>query len=106
MKWSTSNTVNKDSYPIKPSSTSSQFQAFLSIKYRCYKPSTFIFHYHDYSIPNLEKEGYAIRFNDPYEITTKDAPTFHTMFNQTITLEIVPKVTKLDKSLVNEDLET
>ena len=110
MKWESYSTtyINKDSYPVKPTSTATEIAILLPHRYRCFNELndiTYRFKYLENSVPILEKEGYVIRFHDPYDIVTKDAPTFNTMTDQTISLGIIPKVTRIDESLVTEKLE-
>lgn len=105
MYWDSYKNINEELYPIQPTSTASEIEAFVPNIYRCYNPSLSYFRYPEYSVPNLEKEGYAIRFNDPYEILTTKSATIFTMTNQTITLGIIPKVSKIDESLIKEGLE-
>lgn len=105
ISWYTTKHIDKDSYPIKPTSTASEIQVVLPQEYRCFKSKTTYFKYHEYSIPQLKNEGFAIKFNDPYEILTKNAPTFFTMDLQTLTFEIAPKISRIDEALVEEDLE-
>lgn len=65
----------------------------------------YLFHYEDYSIPKFENDGFAIKFHDPYEIITKDAPTFYTTRSNKLVLQINPKVTRIDESLINSNID-
>lgn len=105
MSWMKRRKLKPDAYPVKPLRITSIFSIMLSRYYRCFDPDTVEFIYHNYSIPESEKEGYMLRFHDPYEIVSKDATTFYTINNREITLGITPKVSRIDESLENENPE-
>jgi hypothetical protein len=57
------------------------------------------------SLQQSELDGLVLKFHDPYEVLSNEAPTFHMIRDKMITLSIVPKIIRIDESLMDADID-
>ncbi|CAG9811124.1 unnamed protein product [Chironomus riparius] len=57
------------------------------------------------SLQQTELDGLVLRFHDPYEFLSNDAPKFHMVRDKLTTLSIVPKIIRIDDSLLDVEID-
>lgn len=50
-------------------------------------------------------DGLALKFHDSFEVLSNDAPEFHLIRDKIVTLSIVPKIIRIDDSLLDVEIE-
>ena len=68
-------------------------------------PKQKAYNYFRNSLIQSEFEGIALKFHDPYEVLSNDAPKFHMIRDQLITLLVTPKIMRIDDSLLDAGID-